>query len=184
MRCILLYLNYFFQKIKLYKKVKFYGMTVIYNDSKSKIEFGENIKIKSNFFSNLVGLNHKSILVSRDGGDINIGNNVGISGATIYSRKKITIGEGTLVGGNCKIIDNDFHPLDTFSRINNINENIKSKEIIIGKNCFLGMNCIILKGTILGDNCIVGAGSIVSGSFPSDSILVGNPAKKKEREII
>lgn len=179
MRALLLWGNYFFQKIKLINKVKFNGMTIVYSDRYSEIKFGNKIEIKSSFFSNFIGLNHRSILIARDGGKIEIGNNVGISGATIYSRKNIKIGENTLIGGNCKIIDNDFHPLDTFARINNDNEKINSKEIIIGNNCFLGVNSIILKGTILGDNCIVGAGSVVSGSFPKGSVIIGNPGKKK-----
>lgn len=183
MRAILLWCNYFFQKIKLIRKVKFYGMTVLYSDKSSDINFGKNIEIKSSFFSNLVGINHRSILVARNGGKIQIGDNVGISGATIYSRKSIKIGKNTLIGANCKIIDNDFHPLDTFSRINNLNENIKSREILIGENCFLGMNSIVLKGTILGDNCIVGAGSIVSGIFKEGSIIIGNPGKVYKEEI-
>ena len=47
---------------------------------------------------------------------IEIGDNVGISGATIYARKKITIGENTCIGGNCKILDNDFHPIEAEAR--------------------------------------------------------------------
>lgn len=35
--------------------------------------------------------------------------------------------------------------------------------VSIGDNCFIGVNSVILKGTIIGNNCIVGAGSIVGG---------------------
>lgn len=46
----------------------------------------------------------------------------------------------------------------------------------IGDNCFIGMNSIILMGTHIGNNCIVGAGSVVSGSYPDDVVIAGNPA--------
>lgn len=54
---------------------------------------------------------------------------------------------------------------------------MKKRPIIIGDGCFIGSNSIILKGTNLGKNCVVGAGSVVSGSFPDNVIIAGNPAK-------
>lgn len=51
------------------------------------------------------------------------------------------------------------------------------KPVTVGDNCFIGARAILLPGTILGDNVIVGAGAVVSGSIPSDSLVVGNPAK-------
>lgn len=50
-------------------------------------------------------------------------------------------------------------------------------KIRIGNNVFIGNNCTILPGTTVGDNCIIGAGSVVRGSFPENSVIVGNPAK-------
>ena len=83
---------------------------------------------------------------------IEIGDNVGISGSTIYARKGIYIGENTCIGGNCKILDNDFHPINMEDRIRLLQDIhggdsnlIPSREIHIGKNCFLGCNSIILK---------------------------------------
>lgn len=48
---------------------------------------------------------------------------------------------------------------------------------VIGDNVFIGMNAIILMGSRIGNNCIVGDGAVVSGSFPDDSVIVGNPAR-------
>ena len=50
--------------------------------------------------------------------------------------------------------------------------------IAIGDRCWLGGNVIILPDVKLCDNVIVGAGSVVTKSFGSDCIIVGNPAKK------
>jgi maltose O-acetyltransferase len=49
--------------------------------------------------------------------------------------------------------------------------------IIIGKNCFIGADAVILPGVIIGDNCIVGAGAVVTKDIPEDSVVVGNPAQ-------
>ena len=91
--------------------------------------------------------------------------------------KNIQIGDYCMIGANCKLIDNDFHPLDFKKRIQNRSEDIKKRDIVIGDNSFIGMNSIILKRTKFGSNCIVGAGSVVSGVFPNNVIIAGNPAK-------
>lgn len=154
------------------------GVPVIFNQSGARLEIGSNVTIKSSFLSNLVGLYQRTIIVTRTpNAEILIGDNVGISGATIYARKSIKIGENTHVGGNAKILDNDFHPLEIEARNVDNKELIGTKPIVIGKNCFIGCNSLILKGTILGDGCIVGAGSVVSGKFGDNCIIAGNPAR-------
>ena len=108
---------------------------------------------------------------------IEIGNQVGISGTTIYAREKISIGDNTLIGANTKIFDNDFHPLDVDARNNNQFDKLVLKPVEIGQNVFIGCNCIITKGTKIGDNCVIGAGSVVHGEFPDNVVIAGNPAR-------
>ena len=172
--------------VKYGRKLMLKGIPCIYNKKGASIEIGSNVTIKSSFLSNLVGLYSRTIIVTRaPGANIVIGNNVGISGATIYARKGIYIGENTAIGGNCKILDNDFHPIDQEARLQLLNDVhggeeadlIPTKEIHIGKDCFIGCNTIILKGTELGDGCVVGAGAVVSGKFEAGSVIVGNPGK-------
>ncbi len=165
-------------KVKYGKKLLLKGVPVIFNKGGATLKIGDNVTINSGFLSNLVGLYQRTIIVTRvAGAKIEIGDNVGISGATIYARNSISIGDNTLIGGNVKILDNDFHPTELEARLADDKEKIKSKPIKIGKNCFIGCNSIILKGTVLGDNCIVGAGAVVSGTFEDDLVIGGNPAK-------
>lgn len=160
------------------KNLTLKGLPFIYNTAGSKITIGEDCTIKSSFLSNLVGLYSRSIIVTRvKGAEIHIGNRVGISGATIYARKGITIGDDTNIGGNVKILDNDFHPIDPEARRKDIKEQIGTRPVKIGRNCFVGCNALILKGTVLGDNCVVGAGAVVSGIFEDNSVIAGNPAR-------
>src|SRR3954465_9533255 len=51
---------------------------------------------------------------------------------------------------------------------------------IIGKNCLIGMNAVIMDNVELGDECIVGALSFIKADekFARRSLIVGNPAKK------
>jgi acetyltransferase-like isoleucine patch superfamily enzyme len=50
------------------------------------------------------------------------------------------------------------------------------RDIVVGDNVFIGMNSILLPGTIIGNNVIVGAGSVVRGTIPDYSLVAGNPA--------
>ena len=172
-------------KVQYGKNLLLRGVPIVFNKKGATIEIGENVTINSSFLSNLVGLYSRTIIVTRThGAEIKIGDHVGISGATIYARKNICIGDNTLIGGNAKIIDNDFHPIEVEARNellcdeNGGNSNlVPSREIKIGKNCFIGCNSIILKGTVLGDGCVVGAGAVVCGKFEDNCVIAGNPAK-------
>lgn len=181
-------------KIKYGKNLLLKGVPVIFNKSCATMTIGDNVTVKSSFLSNLVGLYSRTIIVTRaPGAEIVIGDNVGISGATIYARKSIHIGENTCIGGNCKILDNDFHPIEVEARNRLLNDPnggdsdlVPAKSIIIGKNCFIGCNSIILKGTALGNGCVVGAGAVVSGKFEDNCVIAGNPARviKKLNETV
>lgn len=172
-------------KVRYGKNLLLKGAPVIFNKKGAELTIGDNVTIKSSFLSNLVGLYSKTIIVTRaPGAYIRIGNNVGMSGVTIYARKGIEIGENTAIGGNTKILDNDFHPIEAETRNKLLADKnggdsdlVPSKPIKIGKNCFIGCNAIILKGTELGDGCVVGAGAVVSGKFEANSVIVGNPAR-------
>lgn len=172
-------------KVEYGKRLLLKGVPLIYNKSGAKLVIGDDVTIKSSFLSNLVGLYSRTIIVTRTSdARIVIGNGVGISGATIYARREITIGDNTAIGGNVKILDNDFHPIEAEARVKLLADKnggesnlVASRPIRIGKNCFVGCNSIILKGTELGDNCVVGAGAVVAGRFGPNCVIAGNPAR-------
>lgn len=170
---------------KLYMKIngvdykrdlKMVGWPFVFRFSDSEIHIGQDCKINSSFFSNLLGLYQRTIIIAR-GGKIEIGDHVGISGSTLYCRKHIVIGNHTIIGANCKIMDNDMHSLDVEERNADIFTNLPCRDVIIGDNVFIGCNSIILKGTQVGNNCVIGAGSVVSGKYPDNVIIAGNPAR-------
>jgi acetyltransferase-like isoleucine patch superfamily enzyme len=174
--------NYFklfmkLNKVKYGRNINLYGIPVIYRFTNAAIEIGDNCRINSSFLSNLIGLQQRTIIIARGSGKINIGKNVGISGATIYAWESISIGNNTLIGANSKIFDNDFHPVDPKARLTDDGTQVLKKAVNIGENVFVGCNCIILKGTQIGCNSVVGAGSIVSGQFPPNVVIAGNPAR-------
>lgn len=50
---------------------------------------------------------------------------------------------------------------------------------VIGRNCLIGMNTVVMDNVELGDECIVGALSFIKQDekIPPRSLLTGNPAK-------
>jgi acetyltransferase-like isoleucine patch superfamily enzyme len=51
----------------------------------------------------------------------------------------------------------------------------------IGENCYIGFGVVIQAGTTLGRQCVVGANSVVKGSFPDFSVIVGAPGRVVKR---
>lgn len=104
-----------------------------------------------------------------------IGNNVGIGNrCQIVCHKHIEIGEGTVIAPNVMLFDHN-HVFDIWNGVHQ--RDFIDGEIVIGKHCWLGAGCIILKDVHIGDHCVIGAGSIVTKDIPYGSVAVGTPAK-------
>lgn len=91
----------------------------------------------------------------------------------------IQIGDSVTITSGVKFINHDASTRLFRGRFPEMNKygNIFAP-IIIGNNCFIGIDTIFLPGTELGDNTIVGAGSVVKGKFPADSVIAGVPARR------
>ena len=91
----------------------------------------------------------------------------------VACRDKIVIGEGTEFGPAVYLYDHDH----IHSYVTGKNDGYNTQPIMIGKNCWIGANTVLLKGTVLGDNCVVGAGSVVTKDIPAGYLAYGNPCK-------
>lgn len=87
----------------------------------------------------------------------------------------VVIGERCVFGIGFRCYDSDFHGLEAAHR--NDRSRIRTARVVIGDDCFFGERCMVLKGVTLGNRCVVGAGSVVTKSFPDDSLIAGNPAR-------
>lgn len=130
----------------------FFGL---HRESPYPLHFTSNIIMPSKL---KIGKNvHKSLLVS---------------GNCYYQAiNGIEIGDNTIIAPGAKIIsaNHDF---------SNFNTHVPSDSIMIGANCWIGANAVILPGVKLADNVIVAAGAVVTKScLIENSVLVGVPAR-------
>lgn len=83
----------------------------------------------------------------------------------------ITIGRGTWIAQGVGIITENHDPTE-------LSRHLPSEDVVIGKDCWIGMNAVILPGVRLGDCTIVGAGSVVTKSFEGGNcVIAGVPAR-------
>lgn len=164
--------------------VRFVGKTIVRGYLKGAIKIGANTRFVAGTEHNLVGLTNPSVICVCCGAEITIGHDCGFSAAILHAHSRIRIGNYVKVGGNVRIFDHDFHPVDWDARRPPENGSMThTKEVEIGDDVFVGTNVIILKGTRLGDRSVVSAGSVVFGlDVPPDSIVRGNPAVVMSRK--
>lgn len=70
---------------------------------------------------------------------------------------KIVIGKGSYIAPNVGLVTANHVLTD-------LEQHQPGKDIVLGKNCWIGMNSTVLPGVVLGDHTVVGAGSVVTKS--------------------
>lgn len=159
--------------IKIGNNNMFVGLTSFYKENGGEIIIGNHNKFISNMTANKIGLNHKCIISATPGISktckIEIGNNCGFSGTSIWCFEHIKIGNNVRCGANTLIIDGDAHFDDKRTS--------PPKPIFIEDNVFLGAGVIIRKGVTIGKNSVIGMNSMVTHDIPENVIAAGTPCK-------
>lgn len=151
------------------------GRTRFFKRKGSNIVLHDNVTLHSLYRCNTLIQHPVSISAILPGATVELHPYCGISGSKIVCCNKVQIGEYTIVGPDCIIDDCKHHSYS--KEIGWIsNGELKGAPIIIGKRCYIGMRCIILKGVTIGDDCVISAGTVITKDVPAGHLAQGNPA--------
>lgn len=125
--------------------------------------------------------------VEQNENEIIIGNGATMNGRghqTIHMAvdegSRIIISEDCMIAHSVQMRSTDSHSIVDLEG-NRLNP---AKDIIIGHHCWIGLQCIILKGTQVPEHCVVAAGSVCSKVyFEKNCVIAGNPAKTVKHNI-
>jgi acetyltransferase-like isoleucine patch superfamily enzyme len=158
------------------RQIRADGFPRIRLHASATLEMGTGVRLISRYGLNAVGGQQRVILWVGPSGHLSIGDQSGMSHATIVCLKRIDIGRGVMIGGGAMIVDSDFHALplgpETFGKAP------VTLPVTIEDDVFIGARTMILKGVTIGRGAVVGAASVVTASIPAYEVWAGNPARR------
>lgn len=146
------------------------AVTLTGNGGKSQIAHSCNFSCDKNSKITLgkITAAQNSHMGAVGGGRLTLGDNVFLNrNCILASRDSLTVGDNCRFGPNVCVYDHDH----TFGKAKERGEDFKTSPIVIGNNCWIGANAVILRGSRIGDNCVIGAGCIITGEIPANSIV-------------
>lgn len=88
----------------------------------------------------------------------------------------ITIGNDVLIASHAVITSLTHDPEAKLFRESNVRH-----PVVIGDNVWIGSGAIILPGVNVGAGSIIGAGAVVTRDVPAGAVVVGVPAREREK---
>ena len=99
-----------------------------------------------------------------------------LPGSYIQAMNGIIIGKNVRLGPGIKIVSASHNLYDY-----DVHDN--APPIIIGDNCWIAANAVILPGVVLGDHTVVAAGAVVNKSFEEGNCVIGGVPAKKIKDL-
>lgn len=162
--------------VRIGRRCVFSGRSLFFRKRGSRIILEDEVSLHSDASCNHLITHPCSLSCVAPNAEILMRRGSGMSGCTIVCSTRIEIGEYTMLGAGCTLYDCKQHDYRSEKGWKCPPAQNEGKPITIGKRCFIGMNCLILKGVTIGDNCVVSAGTIITRDVPAGHLAQGNPA--------
>lgn len=112
----------------------------------------------------------------RDAPVLSIGDHVAIRlGATISAAEGIVLEDHVGLGAYVTVIDSS-HTWDA-GNPNPMHNPIKTAPVRVGRGTWIADRATVAMGADIGEQCAIGPSSVVSGTVPDYSIVLGNPGR-------
>ncbi len=151
------------------------GFPHVYMKRRNQIVLGDNVTLHSKKKYNPLMTHKVTLAAVTPDAKIEFADNSGGSGCTIICASHIYVGRYTILGAGCVLYDCKEHEYSPVTGWFSCRKKTGAP-IRIGSRCYIGMNCIILKGVTIGDNCVISAGTIIKEDVPAGHLAQGNPA--------
>jgi acetyltransferase-like isoleucine patch superfamily enzyme len=97
-------------------------------------------------------------------------------GVMLAANERIEIGDHVMFANGCFVGDAD-HRYDDPDKPITWQGFVSRGPVVIGSNCWFGVNCVVTGGVEIGDRAVIGSNSVVTRDIPAGSIAAGAPAK-------
>ena len=115
-------------------------------------------------------------------GDMTIGDKFRLFSSTVtselvaYPGGRLEIGDGVFINYGASLSAHKLVRIGTFVAAGTL-LCYRWRKDLLGRNVWLGVRVIVLKGVTIGDNAVIGAGSVVTRDIPANCLAAGVPAK-------
>ncbi|WP_230279616.1 DapH/DapD/GlmU-related protein [Croceicoccus sp. Ery15] len=91
----------------------------------------------------------------------------------------IYVGEGVTISSYVRLLTHDWSPHTIGKAMGIFTEKPLGKfgQISIGDFSFVGTGSVIMPGANIGKGCLIGAGTVVRGTIPDFSVVIGSPGQ-------
>lgn len=132
----------------------------------NKIKFGKRVTFRKGF----------SLMIDKDAEVIIKEGCFFNNYCSINAMKKVEIGKNCIFGENVKIYDHNhiFKYKDKLIK----QQGLKTGDVSIEDNCWIGSNTVILKNTKIGTNSVIAAGEKINFTVDNNTIVKNNRCEK------